>query len=112
MNRRGFIGMALLTVALILIIITSTALFNFFFVLFRTGHSAEGISADYARLSSGIYYGVWLVDNSRPFPGNLNVDGVNVPVNYNAATHTLTAGPVDNRSINAHYENSVITSWD
>lgn len=108
MNKKGFAGMILLMAVSVMIIIASTVLFDFFFTLFRMGQGEENISTDYARLSSGIYYGIWLVDNARAFPQNLN----GVSVNYNSTTHTLTAGPFNSRSIAVRYENGVITSWN
>ena len=112
MNKKGFAGMILLMAVSVMIIIASTVLFDFTFTLFRIGQGEENISTDYERLSSGIYYGVWLVDNAKVFPQNLNVDGVVVRVNYSAATRIITAGPVNNRSIAVQYEDGIITSWD
>ena len=84
MNRKGFIGLMLLTVALIVIVIASTVLFDFFFAVYRSGHSAENMAADYAALSSGIYYGAWCVKNSKT-PGSFTAGGVTVTVTVSAS---------------------------
>jgi hypothetical protein len=120
-NKKGLIGLALLTISLLSVIIASFVLFNSFYVFFKTGLSEESASTDYESLSSGIYYGVWLAGNGLTGSNNLTIGvppvQVTVTVTLNADNSYAIiaignpASAVHNREITCQYANA-ITSWN
>jgi archaellin len=113
-GSRGFIGLALLTITLIMVAIASVVLFNFFYLFFRIGLSTEAMSTDYESLSSGIYYAIAMIDGGETLPATHDIYSISIPVSYNATSHVITAGPLagSGRTIVAEYENGVILSWN
>ena len=97
-----------------MILIASTVLFDFFYLSFKMGISAETMSRDYEILSSGIYYGVWLADHGQT-SDTLPIDGVTVSVMATLnddGSYTITAGAPSSRTITVQYSNPYITSWN
>jgi len=121
-SKKGFIGLGMLILSLVIIIMASAVLYNSFYNLFETGKNEENISRDYASLSSGIYYGAWYAKTNGAIaltpaiPQGLN----GVPVNVTVAVvltggYAITATRIDPpvRTMTAKCSSSgVITAWD
>ena len=79
-NREGFVGLALILMSLMIMIISSLVLFNFFYLFFRIGKSVENTSTNYETLSSGVYCGVWALSGNHANPAYININGTMVQI--------------------------------
>jgi hypothetical protein len=116
-KRKGFIGLALLVISLVMIIIASSVLFNMFYMFFKLGVSEESMSKNYAGLSSGIYYGTWLADHGFITSAGLvtidtlDVDKVTVTIKgkVNSGVYTIQASIAGGKTITATYNKTILT---
>jgi len=114
-SKKGFIGLGMLILSLVIIIMASAVLYNSFYNLFETGKNEENISRDYASLSSGIYYGAWCVKNKPAGTFYITINSVDVTVKTTSGVNwTIVASRTNPaKTMTATCSSSgVITAWD